>query len=185
MFKRKRKHNKLLDRELINFYKLENDMAALGELFGRYAHLVASIALGILKNEKKAEDVVQQIFEIVVKDLKLHDVKNFNAWIYSVTKFHCFKIKKIPQASSIETEIESKDDFDDVLEKELLLQKRIDILKNSLNKIKPQQKECIELFYLKGYSYKEINIETGFTIKEVKSFIQNGKRNLKLLIQEK
>lgn len=100
-------------------------MNALGELFGRYAHLVASIALGILKNEQKAKDVVQQIFEIVANDLKHHNVKNFNAWIYSVSKFHCFKLKKAPTVSGILTEIESKDDFEDVLENELLLQKEL------------------------------------------------------------
>ena len=158
-------------------------MSALGVLFERYAHLVASIALGILKNEQKAKDVVQQIFEIVVKDLKNHDVRNFNAWIFSVTKFHCFKIKKVSKGPGILFEIESKDDFDEILENELLLQKRITLLRNSLNKIKFEQKECIELFYFQGFSYKEINEKTGFTIKEVKSYIQNGKRNLKLLIK--
>lgn len=171
-----------MDRELIDFYKSEHDMNALGELFSRYAHLVASIALGILKNETKAKDVVHEIFEIIVKDLKTHDVKNFNAWIYSVTKFHCFKVKKAPQAIGIGGEIESQDDFEDILEKELLLQKRVEVLKKSMSEIKPDQKKCVELFYFKGFSYKEIVDETGFSIKEVKSHIQNGKRNLKLLI---
>lgn len=182
MFRRKIKYNKLLDRELIDFYKSEQDMNALGELFNRYAHLVTSIALGILKNEQQAKDVVHEIFEIIVKDLKIHDVKNFNAWIYSVTKFHCFKVKKAPKTIGIEEEIESNDDFEDVLEKELLLQKRIEVLKASMNEIKPDQKRCVELFYLKGFSYKEIVNETGLSIKEVKSHIQNGKRNIKLLM---
>lgn len=182
MFKRKNKYNKLLDRELIDLYKSENDMNALGVLFSRYTHLVASIAIGILKNEQRAKDVVQEIFEVIVKDLQSHNVKNFNAWIYSVTKFHCFKVKKSPELVTNEGEIESNDDFEETLERELLLQKRVDILNNSLGDIKPEQKRCIELFYLKGYSYKEIVDETNFSMKEVKSHIQNGKRNLKLLI---
>ncbi len=182
MFGRKKKYNKLLDRELIDFYKSEKDMDALGELFSRYAHLVASIALGILKDEQKAKDTVQEIFEVVVKDLQNHDVKNFNAWIYSVTKFHCFKIKKVVSYGDNKVEIESNDDFEEVLEQELLLQKRIDILKKSLEKIKPDQQKCVELFYFKGQSYKEVADVTGYSLNEVKSHIQNGKRNLKLLI---
>lgn len=182
MFKRKKKYNKLRDRELIDFYKSENDMNALGELYSRYAHLVASIAIGILKKEQLAKDVVHEIFEIIVKDLKKHNVKNFNAWIYSVTKFHCFKVKKTPKTTGIEGEIEAKDDFEDIIENELLIQNKIDLLKEAMNEIKLSQRECLELFYFEGLSYKEVVDETGYSIKEVKSHIQNGKRNLKLLI---
>lgn len=184
MFSRKNKYNSLPDRKLVDFYKSANDMNALGVLFNRYAHLVASIAIGILKNEERAKDVVHEIFETIVTDLKKHDVKNFNAWIYSVTKFHCFKIKKEPVATESSDEIESNDEFEDILERELILQKRVETLKKSLAEIKPNQKDCIELFYFKGLSYKEISNKTGLTIKEVKSHIQNGKRNLKLLISD-
>lgn len=184
MFSRKSKYNSLPDRELVDLFKSANDMNALGVLFNRYAHLVASIAIGILKNEERAKDVVHEIFETIVKDLKKHDVKNFNAWIYSVTKFHCFKIKKEPFASESSEELESTDEFEEVLERELILQKRVDILNKSLSEIKPNQKNCIELFYFKGLSYKEVSDKTNLSIKEVKSHIQNGKRNLKLLISD-
>ena len=182
LFNRTKRHNRLPDRELIDLFKSGDDMNALGILFKRYSHLVASIAIGILKNEQKAKDVVQDIFEVVAKDLKKYDVQNFNAWIYSVTKFHCFKVKKEPSNLNSDQEIESKDDFEDVLENELLLQKRVQYLKKSLNEIKPVQKKCVELFYFKGLSYKEIAEKTGYDLKEIKSHIQNGKRNLKLLI---
>lgn len=182
LFKRTKKYNNLPDRELIGLFKSENDMNAVGELFKRYSHLVASIAIGILKNEQSAKDVVQDIFEVVVHDLKKYDVQNFNAWIYSVTKFHCFKVKKGPSVLNSDQEIESKDDFEDVLENELLLQKRVRSLQNSLSEIKPVQRKCVELFYFKGWSYKEIAEKTGYDLKEIKSHIQNGKRNLKLLL---
>ena len=123
LFNRTKRHNRLPDRELIDLFKSGDDMNALGILFKRYSHLVASIAIGILKNEQKAKDVVQDIFEVVAKDLK-----------------------------------------------------------KSLSEIKPVQKKCVELFYFKGLSYKEIAEKTGYDLKEIKSHIQNGKRNLKLLI---
>lgn len=157
-------------------------MNALGVLFSRYSHLVASIAMGILKDKQKAEDVVQEIFETIAKDLKKHEVKNFNAWIYSVTKFHCFKVKKVVEFAEPEIEIAEEEDPDEVLERELQLQTRVSHLENAMLKIKNEHKTCVELFYLKGYSYSEIVDETGYTMKEVKSFIQNGKRNLKSLM---
>ena len=178
MFRSNKKYNKLLDRELINSYKSNSDKNALGELFARYTHLVASIALGIIKNEQKSKNAVQEIFKIIVTDLRNYDVKNFNAWVYNVTKSHCFKVKNANKGISIE------DDFEERIEKELLLQKRIEILKSSLDKISPNQKICVELFYFKGFSYSEIVEETKFSIKEVKSNIYNGKRNIKLLLND-
>ena len=177
-----KKYKKLYDRELMELFKSKQDMNALGVLFGRYSHLVASIAIGILKDKQKAEDVVQEIFEIVSRDLVKHEVKNFNSWIYSVTKFHCFKVKKVIEF--IQSDIESSDDEDpeEVLDFELQLQTRMKYLKKAMSLIKYEQKKCVELFYLKGYSYYEIADETEYTINEVKSFIQNGKRNLKSLI---
>ena len=177
-----KKYDKFYDRELIELFKSKQDMNALGVLFSRYSHLVASIAIGILKDNQKAEDVVQEIFEIVAKDLKKHDVKNFNSWIYSVTKFHCFKVKKVVEFAQSDIEVKEEEDAEEVLERELQLQARVEHLEKAMTSIKYEQKKCVELFYLKGHSYNEIVDETGYSMNEVKSFIQNGKRNLKLLI---
>lgn len=182
MFSKKKKYNELSDLELIKAYRAASDMGAVGELFQRYSHLVASIAFGILKNEESAKETAQEIFEVIIKDLKKHEVKNFNAWIFSVTKFHCFKKKKKKLIVSESLEIEEKEDFEENLEQELLLQKRVNILKKALNKLKTNQKQCVELFYFEGLSYLEIVEQTQFSLKEVKSSIQNGKRNLKNMI---
>ena len=92
MLRKRNKYNELLDRELIHSYKSNSDIHALGELVARYTHLVASIALGILNNEQKAKDAVQEIFKIIITNLKDYNVKNFNALVYSTTKFHCFRM---------------------------------------------------------------------------------------------
>lgn len=182
MFNKRKKYNQLPDRDLVDLFKAKSDMNALGVLFQRYTHLVAAIAVSILKDEQKAKDVCQEIFEVVVKDLKKHDVQNFNAWLHSVTKFHCFKVKKIDLNIESREEFETSDDFDEILERELLLVKRVKILRNSMENIKPQQQKCIDLFYLQGNSYNEVAEITDLTVKEVKSHIQNGKRNLKILM---
>tara|TARA_B100000963_G_scaffold349206_1_gene357923 strand:- start:445 stop:990 length:546 start_codon:yes stop_codon:yes gene_type:complete len=178
VFNKIKKYNKLLDRELINSYKTNSDLNALGELVARYTHLVASIALGILKNEQKAKNAVQEIFEIIITNLKDYDVKNFNALVYSTTKFHCFKVKNEHKSAGLEN------DLDEFLEKELLLQKRIKLIEKFMENLNSNQKKCIELFYFEGFSYSEIVKETEFSIEEVKSYIQTGKKNIKFILEK-
>lgn len=176
VLKIKPKYQKQIDRELLKCFTSNYDKMALNELFKRYTHLVASIALGILKDEQKAKLAIFNIFKSITIDLKNHDIKNFNAWIFNVTKRYCFKVK------NIENGIEYRDDIDEILEKELLLQKHNEILKNSMQEINVHEKTCIDFFYSEGLNYSEITEKTGFSIEQVKSHIQNGKKNIKLLI---
>mgnify|MGYP001160049173 CR=1 FL=1 len=176
MLKIKPKYQKQIDRELLKCFISNDDKMALNELFKRYTHLVASIALGILKDEQKAKLAIFNIFKSITIDLKNHDIKNFNAWIFNVTKRYCFKVK------NIENGIEYRDDLDEILEKELLIQKHSEILKNSMQEINIHEKTCIDFFYSGGLNYSEITEKTGFSIEQVKSHIQNGKKNIKLLI---
>ena len=50
--------------------------------------------------------------------------------------------------------------------------------------LNPEQKQTVELFYLQEKSYKEIVDQTGFSMNDVKSYIQNGKRNLKIMLSK-
>ena len=61
----------------------------------------------------------------------------------------------------------------------------LEVMEEALKEINPEQQQCVTLFYLQRKSYQEISDTTGFTMMQVKSFIQNGKRNLKLLIEKK
>jgi RNA polymerase sigma factor (sigma-70 family) len=67
---------------------------------------------------------------------------------------------------------------DDVNEKEINLSN----LNEALKSLAEKQRICVELFYLQEKSYNEVAEITGFTMNEVKSFIQNGKRNLKIYL---
>jgi RNA polymerase sigma-70 factor (ECF subfamily) len=57
-------------------------------------------------------------------------------------------------------------------------------MKTCLPKLKENQRICVELFYLKNKSYQDIANETNFSLNEIKSYIQNGKRNLKLFLED-
>lgn len=170
------------ERSLIALFQQKQKMQALAELYGRYVHLVSTLSHSILKQQQLTEDAVNDVFEIIARDLKTTQVQNFSSWLYSVTKFHCLKLKKKHQKEFAREDMSNEEASDDAitnLEMELKLQKRIALMKSSLGDIKEHQKTCIELFYLKGMSYHEVAEQTGFSVKEVKSYIQNGKRNLK------
>lgn len=176
----------LSDIELIEQYKSTGDLKVVGALYQRYTHLVAVLCMKYLKNRTDSEDAAMDIFEILIKDLKHHDVQNFKAWLFTVIRNYCFKRLKARQRQKDKEREFSKNDesfmesgLNQDLESESdIIQRNIGKLQEAMNSLKSEQKECIELFYLKEKSYKEVEETTGYDIKKVKSYIQNGKRNL-------
>lgn len=137
-----------------------------------------------LKNPEEAKDAVQQIFLKVITELHKYQVSYFSSWIYMVAKNHCLmSIRNRKHALSVDqvrdAAVETEDP--DPLKDEKLLQD----LKEALNHLNGEQRTCIGKFYLEKKSYQTIASETGFTLIKVKSYIQNGKRNLRLLLEKK
>jgi RNA polymerase sigma factor (sigma-70 family) len=170
----------LSDSELLDKYRKTGDGTFFGELFKRYTHLVYGVCLKYLRDPDESSDAVMQIFEKLLGDLKKHEVSNFKSWLYSVAKNHCLmKLRKEPLMLRLEEEqeiiMESGEEMHLLNEKELQLVK----LEKAMECLNTQQRKCVELFYIKEKSYKEITEETGYSIKEVKSYLQNAKRNLK------
>lgn len=175
------------DNDLINNYLQKSDNTYVGVLYGRYGHLVLGLCIKYLKNKDEAQDAVIQIFTNLLSDLKKHKIQYFKSWLYVYSKNYCLmELRK--RQSMLKKELELKEnvhlimDFsnpDHLNEKEaqiVLMEKAIELLNN-------EQKTCIELFYLKNKSYVEIEEITGYSNNEVKSYIQNGKRNLKLKME--
>ncbi len=176
-----RKHiSKYEDQELLQFYKTEQKQKYVSELYGRYAHLVMGVSLKYLKNQPEAADMTADVYEILVKKLLIHEVDNFSGWLYQLTKNQCLmllrknkRVELVPLSQKEEAPDENELDTKKVLEVKL------DHLTSEIEKLKPAQSHCIKLFYIKKLSYKEIVAQTKYSEKEVKSYIQNGKRNLK------
>ena len=141
-----------------------------------------------LKNEADAKDCVQQIFMKAITELQKYKVEYFKSWIYMVAKNHCLMQLRNKQGKFV---TELKEQFlsiaDEETEKPGLEQNELtfDLLKESMKELNPGQEQCISLFYLQKKSYQEISETTGFTLLQVKSYIQNGKRNLKTMIEKK
>jgi RNA polymerase sigma factor (sigma-70 family) len=174
------------DAQLIELYKSSKDTFYVGELFQRYSHLIASLAFNYLKNSNETEDAVMDVFEIMTRDLRIHDVKNFNAWIYSVTKNHSLKLKRKRNKERDQEEGLKHNGHDlfgstteEDKERSIAKDEQLNSLEEALKTLSEEQKRCVELFYLNNKSYTEVADETGFTMKQVKSYLQNGKRNLK------
>ncbi|HPG11431.1 MAG TPA: sigma-70 family RNA polymerase sigma factor, partial [Chitinophagaceae bacterium] len=138
-------------------------------------------------NEEEAKDSVQQIFLKVIQELQKYRVEYFKSWLYMVTKNHCLMKLREKQGKSF-TEINDKLPVaDEMADKEVLLHQEmnLDIMEASLKELNPEQQQCVTLFYLQKKSYQEVSEATGFSMLQVKSYIQNGKRNLKILIERK
>lgn len=187
-----RKLKKLSDEELVRKYQSEGDPAILGELFERYNHLVFLSCMKYLKNELESEDVTMRVFEKLMVELKKHDIQRFKSWLYTVVKNMCFSYLSKKQREQQKSDAyhhqngnhyqeESNGLIPDARQiKELKLSK----MEEAMMHLKPVQRQCLELFYLQEKSYKDVAQETGYTMKQVKSYIQNGKRNLLIRMNE-
>ena len=185
LFKRKDK-KKMDDLLLVACYKKSGDSECMAELFERYNHLVYGVCLKYLNNREEAKDAVIQVFEKLMSDLKKHEVHNFSSWLHSVARNHCLMILRKKNRYhqheiGYKTEmhiVPKEDELEEVKIKEI----QLTLLEEAILNLNQEQRQCIELFYLKEKCYKEIEDITGFTPKQVKSYIQNGKRNLKLTL---
>ncbi len=184
------KSDPLTDQELIDLFLNTGETESIGELFERYAHLVYGIALKYFDREDDRREAVMQVFEKLFVALKEHKIDNFKCWLYSVAKNHCLMILRKENTVSFNDQVQLKifqQDFMDFdgnfslnhAEDEIIDKK----LPDAIKKLSDEQRICIELFYLHEKSYKEVAETTQFSMNQVKSFIQNGKRNLKLMLE--
>lgn len=184
---------------MVHRYRNSHETAYVGELYQRYTHLVYGVCMKYLQNEAEAEDMTMQIFEKLIQDLKKHHITLFKSWLHVVVKNECMmRFRKNTKDAKKETKLKFElnknveiDPIDHLLEEENKRQEADDkkfvlqYLKEGIDELKDEQRTCIELFYLKEATYSEIAGVTGFTVNEVKSHLQNGKRNLKKFITAK
>lgn len=179
-------HHNVDDIELIGRYKQTGDYALVATLFQRYTHLILGVCMKYLKDEDDAQDASMQIFEKLLVDLQKHEVQQFKAWLHMVCKNYCL-MKLRSDATKLKHNKELHKDLRTLMESEQELHlttqnsKEIQLthMEECLQGLNEEQKLCIELFFLQEKSYQEVTEHTNFTMNNVKSYIQNGKRNLK------
>ncbi len=176
----------LSDKELVQQYKASSDMQVLAELYQRYMDLLYGVCLKYLKDTEKAKDAVMQIFEELVGKLHKHEVDNFKSWLYTLAKNHCLMQLRTPKnlkTTEFKGDImQSEEDvhLNGVLTREENLQR----LEKCLQTLSAEQKICVEMFYLQNKCYNQIEEESGIEWNKVRSYIQNGRRNLKICMEK-
>jgi len=182
--------NREPDEKLVEAFRQSGDLELLGALYQRYMHLVYGVCLRYFKDREDARDGVMQIFEKLIVEIQSHKIQKFKSWLYVLTKNHCLmeirsgKTQKrnldswvTEQEYSVEFQPELHPIDEEGAEQNARLRECIERLKN-------EQKECILLFFFKNKSYREIGGMLSMDEKKVKSYLQNGKRNLKICLEE-
>ena len=177
----------LPDEELLKHYNASGESSYFGVLYNRYTPLVYGLCLKYLQSVDKAQDAVMQIFEDTLPKISQHDIKVFRTWIYSVAKNHCLQILRKNQkeiAIDFSTFIMESDEILHLLDEKSSDEERMQALSRCIEKLSESQHLCIVNFFMDDMSYIDIAEKTGYTVKHVKSNIQNGKRNLKICMEK-
>jgi RNA polymerase sigma factor (sigma-70 family) len=176
------------DQELLDRFYEDHNNEWLGHLLQRYTLLLLGVSMKYLKNEEEAKDSVQQIFLKVIQELQKYKVEYFKSWLYMVAKNHCLmKIRekhgRIP--TEINERIHAKEDEATDLQTLNDTEHTLELMEEAMKELNREQQRCLTLFYLQKKSYQQVSEETGFNMLQVKSYIQNGKRNLRILVEKK
>ncbi len=178
-------HHDKDDKELLLCFYKDGNNEWLGILLQRYTSLLLGVCMKYLKNEENAKDAVQQIFLKVINELQKYKVDYFKSWLYMIAKNYC--LMQLRGKGKITTEINDNTlkavDESEVKETHLKKEASFTLLEEALALLNEEQRICVTLFYLHKKSYQEIVVQTNYTILQVKSSIQNGKRNLKIQME--
>ena len=176
----------LSDAELVEEYKATENYDFVGVLYQRHTQFVFAVSMKYLKNEDKCKDAVMEIFEKLMVDLLRFDIDNFKAWLHRVTRNHCLLSirsegyeRKYQEKYKNDQSVFMEKQQDLYPDNEQKIETDVEILKEGILNLNGNQRKCVELFYIQQKCYADVSEITGFTMKEVKSYIQNGKRNLK------
>ncbi|WP_240410096.1 RNA polymerase sigma factor [Flavisolibacter nicotianae] len=176
----------MTDNELLEHFYADSNQEWVGILLQRYTLLLLGLCMKYLKDETEAKDCVQQIFLKVLTEVPKYKIDYFKSWLYMVAKNHCLmrlreKDKNVKELSEKSNIAHNETDRHDLLQNE----QTYELLEEAIGDLNAEQKVSVTLFYLQKKSYQQIADQTGYSLMQVKSYIQNGKRNLKILLEKK
>ena len=174
-------------------YRTTGDLAILGELYEQHMDLVYAVCYNYLRNEDDAKDAVMQLFEQLITDLRRHDVQQFQPWLHTVARNYC--LMQLRRNHAHQTEPLLVETTDETATKpgpfwlpdneENSTEEDLTRLEVCLETLPAEQRICLRLFYLEQKSYTDVARLTGYDLKQVKSYLQNGRRKLKICMSSK
>jgi RNA polymerase sigma factor (sigma-70 family) len=180
------RYDDITDAELLELYYADKNKEWVGILLERYTLLLLGVCMKYLKDENEAKDCVQQIFLKVLTEVGKYKIDYFKSWLYMVAKNHCLMrlrdkgtkaVKELHDSYTAQADVDRQELNDN--------EKTLNLLEEAIQELSKEQRQCVILFYLQKNSYQQVSEKTGFSLMQVKSYIQNGKRNLKILIDRK
>ncbi|WP_346238868.1 RNA polymerase sigma factor [Niabella insulamsoli] len=174
------------DEALLLDFKQTGNQHSLAELYLRYSELLYGVCYKYLENADDAKDAVMNIYQELLRKVPQHEIQNFKSWAYVLTKNYCLmqlRSAKKHITVNLEQHTVQSDDFthlDRIIEKEAAFKR----LENCIEKLPAEQKSSIKLFYYDNKCYNEITAATGLDWNKVRSLIQNGRRNLKICMEQ-
>jgi RNA polymerase sigma factor (sigma-70 family) len=157
------------------------DAATVESWFLRYSHTIYLVCRKYLADEEECRDAVMDIFHKLLSEGQRHRVSNVPAWLHAVTRNHC--LMRLRKASRLKMIFRAPVELDSVVVENgdfpTLTSGELPDCETLLAGLDRDQKSCVELFYLKRKSYREIAKTLDIPVRQVKSRIQNGRRNLK------
>lgn len=176
----------LTDAQLMERYRATERCEVLGELYIRYTALVYGVCLKYLHSVPDAEDAVLEIFESLPEKILRHEVREFRTWLYSVTRNHC--LQQLRKAGRNATALLQNEPVEDAGIMRLLCgedsrEEQLQALRKCMERLPEPQRRTIRLFFWERKSYAEIADATTWHLKSIKSYMQNGKRNLRLCLE--
>ena len=176
------------DKELVAAFKQSGEINYLSVLYQRYMDLVFGVCLKYFKDAERSKDAVMEIFEELNTKLRQHEVENFKGWLHVLARNYCLMQLRSPrnvkttEFSANFMQLEENTHLNgEALEKEENFKK----LEECMETLPGEQQQTVKLFYLESKCYNEIAEITGFEWNKVRSYIQNGKRNLKNCMDER
>ena len=188
----KKKHKPISESELLVEYRQYGDLSILGKLYEPQMEMVFAIAMKYFKDEDEAKDTVMALFEELILKLRNHEVENFKAWLGMVARNYCLMALRKKNLVLVDDEIlnneNSNHNFMEFSTNEHLtddwdLEQSLTNLERCLETLNLEQKQAVELFFMQEKTYQEVSQLTGFEVNKVKSYLQNGKRNLKICME--
>lgn len=174
------------DKELADAFRENGDIGLLSQLYQRYMDLVYGVCLKYFKDAERSKDAVMDIFTELNQKLRHHEVANFKSWLHVLTRNHCLMQLRSPRnmkTTEFKPEFMQNGQFEHLNGEAIQKEENLTQLEQCMEKLPPEQKQSIALFYLENKCYNEIAEITGLEWNKVRSHIQNGKRNLKICME--
>lgn len=177
-------YDNLSDAEILeNFYR-SGDNSWLGTLLKRYTLSLFGVCMKYLKDEEAAKDTVQQVFEKALSEIPKYKINYIKSWLYMVAKNECLMRLRKKQPVAYKDELPENITDSHTNETRIRKEELLNLTEQALQQLSEDQRRCIVLFYLESKSYSEISTLTSYSLSQVKSYIQNGKRNLKIILEK-